>query len=230
MTLLTHPIALVGMTIGAFHLGQTLYERSGRLPVLQPVLIAIASMVAFLAASGISYDTYYQATGMLHLLLGPAIVALAVPLHENLVKARSSLGPVFAALLLGGGGVILSALVIGRLAGLDAQMELSLLTKSVSAPIALGVAEKLGGDPSLTILSVFTTGIFGVVVTPTILRLIGIEDESVRGFTLGLTSHAFGIARSLEISSQAAAFATLGMGLMGCATALAVPTLMKLFV
>jgi putative effector of murein hydrolase len=132
-------------------------------------------------------------------------------------------------LVLGGSGIVLSALLVGRLAGLDHPMLLSLLTKSVSAPIALGVAEKIGGDASLTILSVFTTGIFGVIVTPGLLRLLRVEDEAVRGFTLGLTSHAFGIARSLEISTQAAAFATLGMGLMGCATALAVPILMKLF-
>ncbi|GGK37015.1 LrgB family protein [Salinarimonas ramus] len=222
-SLLTNPLFLVGATVGAFQLGQLLYERSGKLPVLQPVLIAIAAMIGFLVVSGVPYETYKEGTSMLHLLLGPAIVALAVPLAENLRKARSALAPLLVTLLVGGAAVTLSALLLGRLAGLDEAMLLSLTTKSVSAPIALGVADAIGGDVSLTILSVFTTGIFGVIATPTILRLLRVEDEAVRGFTLGLTSHAFGIARSLEISSQAAAFATLGMGLMGCATAIAVP-------
>ncbi|WP_349370292.1 LrgB family protein [Salinarimonas sp.] len=227
-SILANPLFLVGTTLGAFQLGQLLYERSGKLPVLQPVLVAIACMVVFLLISDVPYETYHEGTRMLHLLLGPAIVALAVPLAENLRKARSALGPVLVTLALGGAGVTLSALLIGRLAGLDGAMLLSLATKTVSAPIALGVAEAIGGDASLTILSVFTTGIFGVIATPTILRLLRVEDEAVRGFTLGLTSHAFGIARSLEISSQAAAFATLGMGLMGCATAIAVPVLYAL--
>ncbi|MFN3688373.1 LrgB family protein [Salinarimonas sp.] len=221
--LLAHPLVLVGTTVGAFQLGTLLYERSGRLAILQPVLIAILAMVAFLAVTGMPYATYLEGTTMLHLLIAPAIVALAVPLHDNLRKARAALPALLATLAIGGTGIVLSALAIGFAFGLDHAMLVSLATKSVSAPIALGVAERIGGDPALTVLSVFVTGILGVIVTPALLRLLRVEDEAIRGFTLGVAAHAFGIARALEIGPKAAAFATLGMGLMGCAIAFLVP-------
>lgn len=227
MSLLASPLFLVGATLGAFQIGQIVYERTGRLAVLQPVLIAIACMAALLLASGLPYEVYREGTAMLHLMLGPAIVALAVPLRENLRKARALLAPMLATLVLGGVAVTGSALALGALVGLEGTALLSLTTKSVSAPIALGVAEAIGGDVSLTILAVFTTGIAGVIVTPALLRLLRVEDEAVRGFTLGLTSHAFGIARALEIGPRAGAFATLGMGMMGCATAIGVPLTMS---
>lgn len=222
-SLLAHPLVLVGTTIGAFQLGTLLYERSGRLAILQPVLIAILAMIAFLVVTGTTYAAYLEGTAMLHLLIAPAIVALAVPLHDDLRKARAALPSLFATLAIGGAAVVLSALAIGLAFGLDQAMLVSLTTKSVSAPIALGVAERIGGDPGLTVLSVFVTGILGVIVAPVLLRLLRVEDEAVYGFTLGVCAHAFGIARALEISPQAAAFATLGMGLMGCAVAFLVP-------
>jgi putative effector of murein hydrolase len=224
---LDRSLALIALTVAAFAGGGWLYERSGRRPILQPVLTAILAMSALLIVTRLPYDRYFESTTPLHFLLGPAIVALAVPLHENLRKARSALIPAFATLLGGGTWVTGSALALGLLVQLDRSMELSLATKSVTAPIALEVAAKIGGTVPLTILSVFVSGVLGVVITPSLLRTIGVRHPMVSGFTLGLTSHAFGIARSVELGSEAVAFATLGMVLMGCATAIVVPVIFR---
>jgi putative effector of murein hydrolase len=224
-----NPLTPIVLTVAAFAAGSWLYQRSGRLAMLQPVLIAIVSMSIFLIAGRFSYEGYLERTKPLYFLLGPAIVALSVPLFENLRKAQSFLVPVMATFLLGGACVTGGALVLGLLLRLDGPMEISLTTKSVTVPIALAVAEKIGGTVSLTIFSVFTSGVLGSAITPSLLRLIGVRDPMIIGFTLGFTSHAFGIARSIEFGPEAAAFATLAMVLMGCASAVVVPVVFRLF-
>jgi putative effector of murein hydrolase len=221
-------LALIGITVAVFVGAGWLYQRSGKLAFLQPVLIAIVALSVLVFVTRFSYDTYFEATRPLHIFLGPAIVALAVPLYENLRKARTMLIPVFGTVLVGGALVILSALVLGLVFGLPYLLEISLATKSVTAPIALAVAEKIGGIVPLTILSVFTTGLLGTVITPPLLSLLGVQDPMLKGFTLGLTSHAFGVARSAEFGTEAVAFATLAMALMGCATAILVPIAFRL--
>jgi putative effector of murein hydrolase len=221
-------LALIVLTLAVFAAATWLYHRSGRLAFLQPVLIAIVTLSALLVLTGFPYDTYFRATRPLHIFLGPAIVALAVPLYENLRKAGTALFSVLGTVAIGGSMVVASALVLGFLFGLGPLPEISLATKSVTAPIALAVAQQIGGAVSLTLLSVFTTGLLGSVMTPSLLDLVGVRDPLVKGFTLGLTSHAFGIARSSEFGTEAVAFATLAMALMGCATAIIVPIVFRL--
>lgn len=220
---LNSTLGLIALTVGGYAAGEWIYERSGRLPVLQPVLLPIVLLAVWLRLNGIAYERYFELTTPLHFLLGTAIVALAVPLYENLQRARSALLPVFGTLIAGGILVTGSALALGALFRLDSLMEISLTTKSVTVPIALAIAQKIGGTIPLTVIGVFTTGLTGIIATPALLRLAGVRDPRVCGFTLGLTSHAFGIVRALEFGSEAVAFATLGMTLMGCASAVVVP-------
>ncbi|MBZ5520806.1 MAG: LrgB family protein [Acidobacteriia bacterium] len=220
-------LGLIALTIGGYAAGEWIYERTGRIPVLQPVLLPIVLMAAWIKINGIPFERYFELTTPLHFLLGTAIVALAVPLYENLQRARSALLPVFGTLIAGGVLVTGSALALGALFRLDRLMEISLTTKSVTVPIGLAIAQKIGGTIPLTVISVFTTGTIGIVATPTLLRLAGVRDPRVCGFTLGLTSHAFGIVRSLEFGSEAVAFATLGMTLMGCGSAIVVPVIFR---
>ncbi|HYX54386.1 MAG TPA: LrgB family protein [Candidatus Limnocylindrales bacterium] len=221
-------LVLVTLTIALYAVGVWLYQRLGRIGALQPVLIAIFFVVLGLKLTGFSYDRYWAGTKALHFLLGPAIVALAVPLYENLQKERRVMWPVLGTLLAGGVWVTGSALLLGVIFRLDHLMLISLTTKSVTVPIALAIAEKIGGVAPLTVISVFTTGITGIICTPAFLRWARVTDPAVSGFTLGLTSHAFGVVRALELGSEAVAFASLGMVLMGCASAVIVPAIFRL--
>ncbi len=221
-------LSLILVTVVAFAVGNLMYEKSGKFPLLQPVLIATSIVAVFLKITDLPYDMYFQATKPLHDLLGPTIVALAVPLYANLAKARFLLFPIFATIIVGGCVVTLSAIFLGWCFGLGEPMNLALATKSVTAPIAVLIAEKIGTGGPLIIFTVFLTGIFGVIVIPNLLRVLGITDRAVIGLTLGLTSHTFGIARSADFGSESMAFATLGMSLMGCACAVLIPVLFRL--
>ena len=227
-TFASHPLFWPAVTLGVFVAASVLYERTGKIAVLQPVLVAILVLSAALLVLGVPYGDYAEPMALFTLLLTPAIIALGVPLYRNLAKAREQAGMIAATIVGGGTLVIVSALLLGRMAGLDEAHLLPLATKSVSAPIAIGIADKTGAAVTLTILAVFTTGLPGAAFTPSLLRALRIRDEAIRGLVLGVTSHAFGIARATEIGERATAFATIGMALMGCFAAIAVPVIVRL--
>lgn len=225
---LEHPLFLTLLTLVVFKAFEIIYSKSGNLPFLNPVLMTIITLVFILIEFDISYGDYKEGTELLHMLLAPAIVALAVPLYQNLKKAKELLPLVLITVIVAGTGIILSAVTLGMYVGLPNLMSLALTTKSITAPIALEIAELEGGSVPLTIIGVFSTGLIGVIIVPTILKLLNVKDEALQGLTLGITAHAFGIARALSISPLSAAFATMGMGLMGCFAVVAVPIILNM--
>lgn len=226
--IIDQPLFYPALTIGIFCASTFIYEKTGKIAILQPVLIAIVALSVLLIGFNIPYADYADDMSAFTLLLTPAIIALAVPLYQNLRKAQESLQILTIAILFGGSLIIIGGLALATLAGLEAPYVLPMLIKSVSAPIAISIAEKTNALVALTILGVFSTGLPGSVFVPSLLRCLHVKDDAMQGLVLGMTSHAFGIARSVEISSRATAFATLGMGLMGCFVALTVPTLARL--
>ncbi|MCX7309047.1 MAG: LrgB family protein [Afipia sp.] len=218
---------LLAVTAIAYQSGAWIYRKS-KIPMLQPVLVSAFIVVCFLFFFNVPFSTYREETKILPLFLGPVVVALAVPLYESLRRVQEAMLPIVCTLVIGGGMILLSGFALGQLANLDTQMTYSLLTRSSTAPIALEIAQKIGGDVSLTIIGVIISGVIGSAITPVILDLCDIKDLSIRGFTLGFTSHAFGIARAAEMGVESTAFATIGMGTMACATAIVVPSIFGL--
>lgn len=217
------PLLGLTMTLLAYQGAFWLYRRSGMNPLANPVLIAVALLVAMLTASGTSYETYFAGAQFVHFLLGPATVALAVPLFTHFRRVRAMLLPVLAGLLAGSLTAALSAVVIADLAGASLATQLSLAPKSVTTPIAMGVAERIGGIPSLTAVLVIITGIFGAVGARHLFDAMRIHDPAIRGFATGVAAHGIGTARAFQVSEQAGAFAALAMGLNGALTALLLP-------
>jgi predicted murein hydrolase (TIGR00659 family) len=175
--------------------------------------------------SGTPYATYFDGAKFVHFLLGPATVALAVPLYGQLPRLKRMFGPLLLALLAGSLTAIGSAMALGSWLGASRQTVLSLAPKSVTTPIAMGVAEKIGGLPSLTAVLVVTTGVLGAIMVRGLLRLLRIDenDHAVLGFSVGVAAHGIGTARAFQISETAGAFAALAMGLNGLLTALLLP-------
>ena len=200
-------------------------KRGGH-PLANPVLLAVAVLVALLALTGTSYQTYFDGAQFVHFLLGPATVALAIPLYAQFDRLRRMALPLLGALLVGSLTAALSAVAIGGLLGASEATQLSLAPKSVTTPIAMGIAERIGGLPSLTAILVIATGILGAMGASFIYRALKIEDDAVRGFALGIASHGIGTARAFQESEQAGAFAALAMGLNGLMTALLLPVVM----
>jgi putative effector of murein hydrolase len=152
--LLHHPVLWLTLTVAAYLVGDWLFRRSGCMPLLHPVFVAVALLIPLLKLAGVSYSQYFEGARFIHLLLGPATVALAIPLFSNLARVRQILGPLSVALAVGGATAIASVVLIGKLFGLSTTVLLSFAPKSVTTPIAMALADKLGGNASLAAVAV----------------------------------------------------------------------------
>lgn len=217
------PLLWLTATLLAYLAAHWLYLHRGMNPLLNPVALAVAALVLTLWISGTPYQTYFDGAQFVHFLLGPATVALAVPLYAQIGKLRRMLVPIAIGLLAGAVTAVVSAVGIGWLLGASRPTLLSLAPKSITTPIAMGIAEKLGGLPSLTAVLVVCTGILGAVMAKGLLDALRIRDESVRGFAIGVAAHGIGTARAFQMGEEAGAFSGLGMGLNAAFTALLFP-------
>ncbi|WP_438990330.1 LrgB family protein [Lentibacter sp.] len=223
------PLFHLTLTLAAFQIASFVFEKGGRNPLLNPVLGAVCLVVAVLAATGTDYATYFEGAQFVHFLLGPATVALAIPLYRQWHHVRASWLAIGASLLTGSLAAVVSAVAVLWLADSGETLMATIAPKSVTAPVAMGIAEELGGLPSLTAVLVIVSGIFGAMFGPLLLNLIGVKDWRARGLAIGTASHGIGTARALQVNETAGAFSGLAMGLNAMATALLLPLLWGLF-
>lgn len=226
------PLLWLTVTVLVYWGAHRLYLASGELALLNPVLVAVVVLVGVLVASGTDYATYFDGAQFVHFLLGPATVALAVPLYGQAHRLRTMALPLAVALIAGSVTAVVSAVGIGWLLGLGPEVLRSLMPKSVTTPVAMGISETLGGLPALTAVLVILTGITGAVLAIPLLRLLrfGRDDAHAKGFALGVAAHGIGTARAFQHSEEAGAFAGLGMGLNALLTALVAPLVAWLLV
>ena len=206
-----------------------LYRRSNCHPLLIPVFPAVVIIVCILLATDTPYATYKQGVELLNILIGPATVALAIPLYTQRARIRALWRPISVALLVGCVVALFSAMGIAWALGGSWETIISLAPKSATIPIALPMSERFGGLPSLAAVAVAVTGISGCMLAPLLMRLVRSKDPAVEGFAQGLTAHAIGTARSIQINPTAGAFAALAMGLNGVLTAVLMPLCVALF-
>ena len=226
MTLLTHhPLFAIALTLAAFLIAAWLYRRSGWL-VLQPVLVSVTLIVATLLLFGVDYATYRAGAEPVAWLLGPATVALAVPLQHNIKRIRQLFWPVMITLTAGGMLSVALTLAIGWAMGADWSVVMSLAPKFVTMPIAMPVAEQIGGVASLAAVMVMLTGVIGTAMGPLLLRWAGVDHPAARGLSYGINAHAIGTAHALQEGEECGAFAALAMSLLGIGTALLLPLLL----
>ena len=224
----TTPLLGLTVTLAAYQGGMWIYTRAGLHPLLNPVLIAVVLLVGLLMATGTAYRTYFDGAQFVHFMLGPATVALAVPLYRQFKKVRRSFALILVAILSGSATAALSAIGVAWALGASRETLLSLAPKSVTAPIAMGISEATGGVPSLTAVLVILTGILGAVLGTWTLNALRITDWRARGLAMGTASHGIGTARALQVNDVAGAFASLAMGLNGLATAVLLPLILGL--
>jgi predicted murein hydrolase (TIGR00659 family) len=222
------PLLWLTVTLIAYNLAHRLYVYANHNPLLNPVATAITVLIGFLLLTDTSYRDYFEGAKFIHFLLGPATVALAIPLYSQLSKLKKIWLPLTVTLV---SGVILgamSSIFIAWILGGSLKTLLSLAPKSVTTPVAMGISETVGGIPSLTAVLVVATGILGAVVGTRFLDLIRIRDDSTKGVAMGIAAHGIGTARAFQISSEMGAFSGLAMALSALATALLLPWLLGL--
>jgi predicted murein hydrolase (TIGR00659 family) len=222
----TTPLFWLTATLAAFLVADALSKRAGRHPLVNPVLIAVALVAVLLKLSGTPYTTYFEGAQFVHFLLGPATVALGVPLYKNFALVRKNLAPMAAALLVGATVAIVSSVVIAAWGHAPREALISMAPKSVTAGVAMAVSQKLGGLPALTAVLVILTGIIGAMVVTPLMNALGVRDYAARGFAAGLASHGIGTARAFTVDPVAGVFAGVAMGLNAVVTPALVPLIL----
>lgn len=217
------PIFWLCATLLAYQLGIIVYKKSGYFSLLAPVIVAITCLITLLLATDTPYETYFAGGQFIHLLLGPATVALAIPLYDQRRRLAKLWAPLLIGVVVGSFVGIISTIALCALFGASFESAMSLVPKSVTTPIAMGIAEKMKGIPEFTACIVVITGIVGAIMAAPLYKLFGIKKDFIKGFALGLSAHGMGTSRAFQISEKAGAFSGLAMGLTGIVTALIAP-------
>ena len=222
------PLPGLLLTIGAYELARVLQRRAAGHPLVNPVALGALMIALVLALLHVDYTRYASSARFLSWLLGPATVALAVPLARELGRLSRMAWPVVASITLGVVTSVASTVAIAKLSGADVTLMRSLAPKSATTPIAMEVARQVGGAPELTAALVVCTGIIGAVLAPWLLDLLRVKDAAQRGIATGTAAHGIGTASLYRTSPAASAYSGLAMGLAGLITALVTPWLLAL--
>lgn len=227
------PLFGLTATLVVYVLAQALYARLDQAAWANPVLWSVITLASLLTLTGVDYPTYFSGAQFIHFLLGPAVVALAWPLWERLAALRQHWRALLAAAVVGGLAASGSALLLGWAVGLPNDVVLSLAPKSVTAPVAMGIADKIGGIPALAAVFAVVTGMVGALSGKALFGLLKIPTDGdgwmARGFALGTAAHGIGAARAMQVNSDAGAFAGLALGLQVVLASLLIPLLFRLF-
>jgi len=225
----TTPLLWLTLTVVVWIFADWLAQLSGRNPFVNPVMIAIATVSAILLATGTPYGTYFNGAQFVHFLLGPTTVAIAIPLYKNWSVVRRKALPMVAALIAGTVTSIVSAIAVAVALGVPRSVVISLAPKSVTAAVAMGISENLGGVPALTAVLVVFTGVLGAVIVTPLMNAMGLRDYAARGFAAGLAAHGIGTARAFVVDPVAGTFAGIAMGLSAVLASLLIPVIVHLF-
>jgi predicted murein hydrolase (TIGR00659 family) len=225
----TTPLTWLILTISSFKLGIILYNKSNKNIFLQPIIVAYLIILTIVSFTNTPFKEYFKSVEIIHFFLGPATVALALPLYKNLKYIKSLFFPIFITLFFGSIFTISISVCILWFLDSNSLTILSMTTKSITAPIAIISSEQIGAIPSLAVGFVIITGIIGAVFGTTVFKIMRIKNDTSQGFALGLISHGIGTAKAVEISQRAAAFSALAMGLNGIFTAILLPFFINLF-
>lgn len=229
MTELLHsPLFLVLLTLAAYRLGREARERTGGHPLAQPVLVAIVVIGLAITWLDIDYADYRSGTELIAFWLGPATVALAVPLHRNAHRLKGFVVPMLVGIPLGAAVSILLAYGLVRLLGGAEELALTMAPKAATTPVSIALSEEIGGLPPLTAVVTIIVGILGAIAGPAVLTMLRVREPRARGLAMGAVSHGIGTSRSLHDNQTEGAFAGLSTGLTALATSILLPVILLL--
>ncbi len=225
----TSPLLHLTLTVCLFVLARLLYRRTGRRSWMNPVLITVLGLVFILLLTDTPYDVYFEGAQFVHFMLGPATVALAIPLYRQWSSLKRHPLALTLSLLTGSLTAVVSAILIAKIGGVSGQALISIAPKSVTTPVAMGISETLGGLPSLTAVMVILSGILGASLGPWLLDALRVTNPMAKGLAMGTASHGIGTGRAVFMGDVAAAFSGLAMGLNGLATTVLLPVIWTWF-
>lgn len=227
MDFLKTPIFGILLSVVCYEIG-IFVQRKTKNPILNPLLIAIILVIAVLLVLDIPKETYDLGGSYILFLLGPATVVMAVPLYKQINLLKKDWLPILVGILAGSATSVLSVIGLTRLFGVNLEIAVSMLPKSVTTAIGMEVSKEIGGVVSLTVAVIVITGILGAVTGPFILKVLGIKDEVAQGVAMGTASHAVGTSKAMELGETQGAMSGLSIGIAGLATVLIIPLVIGL--
>jgi putative effector of murein hydrolase len=217
------PLFALVLTLAAYSLGLAIYEKSDKNPLANPVLIALVLVATTLTLGEIPYAQYFEGAQFVHFLLGTATVSLAIPIFKGWSSLKGRMRVLVVAMAAGGLTSLGVAVGVLMLMGADVSLMQGMYAKSVTAPIAMGIAERINASPTLTAVFAVTTGVLGAVLGRFVLNVLRVSAWWQRGFALGVAAHGIGTSRAFSVHTVAGAYASLGMGLHGVVSAVVLP-------
>lgn len=210
------------ISLVAYEIGQIIYKKT-KLPIFNPLLVAIVLVILFLKVFNIDFETYNQGGQFINMFLGPATVILAVPLYKQLSLLKKNFIPIIIGITLGCFISVISIILLSKGFGLDNNIIISLLPKSVTTPIGIEISNSLGGVTGVTVLAIVITGITGAIIAPVVCKIFRITNPVARGIGIGTASHAVGTSKALEIGETEGAMSSLSIGIAGLITVVIAP-------
>jgi predicted murein hydrolase (TIGR00659 family) len=223
----TSPLAWLALTVGVWCIADRMAARTGRHPLVNPLLISIAAIVLLLNATGTSYATYSSGVQFIQFLIGPAVVSIAVPLFKNWPTVKRNAIPILTGLVAGCVTAVASVILMGRALGLPTVITMSLAPKSATTGVAMAISQHLGGEPAMTATFTVTTSIVAAVFLASLMRHLRLRDPAAIGFAAGLSAHSVGTARAFQLGPIAGTFAGIALCLNAILTALIMPALLS---
>ena len=220
--ILSTPYFGIILSLMAFEIGTFLYKKT-KIPIFNPLLIAITIVIVILKISGISYETYNTGANYVSFFLWPATVALAVPLYKQIDLLKKNVLPVMSGIIAGCITAVISTMFFSKLVGFDLALTMSLVPKSVTTPIGVELSRQLSGIPSITVAAIVFTGIAGAVLGPKFCCILKLEDKLAIGLAMGTAAHAIGTTKALEIGELEGAMSGLSIGVAGLVTVFLMP-------
>lgn len=217
------PLFALIITLATYQLGYLLYVRARRHPMVNPVAISVIATCVIIEQLNMPYEKYFEGAQFVHFLLGTATVALAVPIYNGFKRMQGKIFHIWVALTVGSTVSIASAVAIAQVMGAGENIVGSMYAKSVTAPIAMGIAERLNVSPTLTAVFTVITGMLGAILAPYILNLLKVHQWWIRGTAIGVGAHGLGITRAFSVNEEAGVFASMAMGLNGVISAIGLP-------
>ncbi|MGM9759080.1 MAG: LrgB family protein [Parabacteroides sp.] len=222
--LLHTEIFALTMIVSTYLVALFLYQKT-RLFLLHPMITTLSVIILILESLGIEYEEFQRNSHLIHFLLGPSVVALGYVLYNQIQYLKGNVVSILTSVFVGAIVGIVSVILIGKLMGADDALIATIQPKSVTTPIAMDISAKAGGMPSLTAVIVVAVGIFGSIIGPYVLKVLGIHSRIAKGLAMGASSHGIGTAAAIQIGAIEGALSGLAIGLMGVMTAILVPTI-----
>lgn len=207
----------VALAIICFQIGTSIQQKL-KTPIANPLFIAALLIVGFLTVFNIPIDAFYAGSDLIGLFLAPATAALAVPMYKNLQVIKANLLPILLGTMVGSLSCVLMVAAFCQIFGLSETIQLSMLSKSTTMPIAMSITEQLGGLVPITVVCVVFTGILGSIITPWLIKICRIDNEVAQGIGIGTCSHAVGTTKAVELGEIQGAMSGIAIGLAGLFT------------